>query len=796
MRMRSAPSGKQRKASKAVLGSDVVSVPVVGSNDVAAEGNGDVAAEGNGDVAAEGNGDVAAVGDDDIIIVLLVHNRPAYLNHTLDALSKVDGIQHVLLIVSHDGFYPPMHALVRSISFCRVKQLYFPFSPHLFNGTFPAAAADDCRGKSRRPWETKAGGAERWEQGGQTKAFNGHTLFIEEDHWLFPNALSQRTPHFPASQQLPAPPPAPPLLTPSPSLSPSLSPTLLLPRCPHTPSPHHWWWVQNTVWDGLPETRAFNGHMLFIVEDHWLFPNALSHLPASQHLTFPPFLPFPSPSLSLTSLNPSPAFLSSHLCPAQHHWWWVQNTVWDGLPETKAFNGHMLFIEEDHWLFPNALSHLRALLSAKRRGRCNECIAVSLAPADVGVVEDEEEGAVERRGMKAAGHAEREVEDWQRGEVGARGLRRSIRRSEGSVVEKRGVLRRKGHFTAERLGNVGYSFNRSVWELMHGLAEEFCFMDDYNWDRSMWELISHHMPSARMLRWHRASAWHFGEYGLHGDGGSVEEFRLAEQDKKDSIDKNAHLVILPVYSTPSRFDSLCWLRARLKIPCQQTLDLLLGSVSVTAMDPSTPVQDGVLTAGGGGSGGAAAAGGMPLISPSDVHVLVVDDERLSRLVVGNQFRRCGYQVTVADGGMEALRVLQERPDGFNLILVDLMMPGLDGLQLLRILRADSNYNAIPIIMMSGNSNQATVLQCIAAGAEEYLVKPVTKRDVTHMWQHVWRRIQLVSNAPESLQLPSSLTFPPLSRSPLAAHSVAGASPCPDGFFNPSAGTKPLLPPAE
>ncbi|CAI7730232.1 unnamed protein product, partial [Closterium sp. NIES-53] len=145
IRTRSA-RGKQRKASKAVMGGD------------------DVSAVGSDDVAAEGNGDVAAVGDDDIVIVLLVHNRPAYLNRTLDALSKVDGIQHALLIVSHDGFYPPMHALVQSISFCRVKQLYFPFSPHLFNGSFPAASADDCRGKSRRPWETKAGGAERWEK--------------------------------------------------------------------------------------------------------------------------------------------------------------------------------------------------------------------------------------------------------------------------------------------------------------------------------------------------------------------------------------------------------------------------------------------------------------------------------------------------------------------------------------------------------------------------------------------------------------------------------------------------------
>ncbi|CAI7876503.1 unnamed protein product [Closterium sp. NIES-53] len=291
---------------------------------------------------------------------------------------------------------------------------------------------------------------------------------------------------------------------------------------------------------------------------------------------YPPFSP------RLKNQSSPPAFALPHKPPpSQHHWWWVQNTVWNGLPETKAFNGHMLFIEEDHWLFPNALSHLRSLLSAKRRGRCNECIAVSLAPADVGVVEDEEEGAVERRGVKTAVQAQREVEDRQRGVAGARGLRLSVRRFEGNVVEKGGVLRRIGHFTAERMGNVGYSFNRSVWEMMHGLAEEFCHLDDYNWDRSMWELISYHMPSARMLRWHRASAWHFGEYGLHGDGnaigdwsgmgngdgdtnrngsgfpripsgagGSDEVLSLLEKDKKDSIDKDAHLIILPVYSIP------------------------------------------------------------------------------------------------------------------------------------------------------------------------------------------------------------------------------------------------------
>ena len=54
--------------------------------------------------------------------------------------------------------------------------------------------------------------------------------------------------------------------------------------------------------------------------------------------------------------------------------------------------------------------------------------------------------------------------------------------------------------------------------------------------------------------------------------------------------------------------------------------------------------------------------------------------------------------------------------------------------------------------MSGTPKPEDVLQCIAAGAEEYLLKPITKRDVQHMWQHVWRRIQLAANTPDLLQV--------------------------------------------
>eukprot|EP00897_Mesotaenium_endlicherianum_P000897 jgi/Mesen1/10808/ME000093S10326 len=136
------------------------------------------------------------------------------------------------------------------------------------------------------------------------------------------------------------------------------------------------------------------------------------------------------------------------------------------------------------------------------------------------------------------------------------------------------------------------------------------------------------------------------------------------------------------------------------------------------------------------------------ISPIDIRVLLADDERLSRLVVGNLLRRCGYQVTVVDGGHEAIRLLQERADNYNLIIADLMMPGIDGLQLLRYVRSNPVLDSIPVVMMSSNDHQSTVVECVRAGAEEYLLKPVTKKEVTHIWQHVWRRQQNCSRASE------------------------------------------------
>ncbi|EEF32162.1 beta-1,2-n-acetylglucosaminyltransferase II, putative [Ricinus communis] len=256
---------------------------------------------------------------DHITIVLYVHNRPKYLQVVVDSLSKVVGISETLLIVSHDGYFEEMNKIVESIKFCQVKQIFAPYSPHVFPDSFPGVASDDCKEKDD----------------------------AAEKHCL-------------------------------------------------------------------GNTDQYGNHR-------------------------------------------SPKIVS-----LKHHWWWMMNTVWDGLEETKGHSGHFLFIEEDHFIFPNAYRNLQ-ILTALKPLKCPNCYAANLAPCDVN-----------SRG-----------ENWD-------------------------------SLAAERMGNVGYSFNRTVWRKIHMKAKEFCFFDDYNWDITMWATV---YPSfggpVYTLRGPRTSAVHFGKCGLH-----------------------------------------------------------------------------------------------------------------------------------------------------------------------------------------------------------------------------------------------------------------------------------------
>jgi len=99
-------------------------------------------------------------------------------------------------------------------------------------------------------------------------------------------------------------------------------------------------------------------------------------------------------------------------------------------------------------------------------------------------------------------------------------------------------------------------------------------------------------------------------------------------------------------------------------------------------------------------------------------VLVVDDERAQRYVLGQYLAKEGFTVLEAEDGASALQILRQQP--VDLAVVDIMMPGIDGVDLVRLLRNDSSA---PVIMLTARAEEATRVAGLEAGADDYVVKP-------------------------------------------------------------------------
>ncbi len=104
-------------------------------------------------------------------------------------------------------------------------------------------------------------------------------------------------------------------------------------------------------------------------------------------------------------------------------------------------------------------------------------------------------------------------------------------------------------------------------------------------------------------------------------------------------------------------------------------------------------------------------------------VLVVDDDEANRDVLGRRLQRLGYGVIEARDGIEALERLAEPDSGIDLVLLDVMMPRMDGFAVLERHRNDPAIRHIPVIMISALDDMASIVRCIEAGAEDYLPKP-------------------------------------------------------------------------
>ena len=103
-------------------------------------------------------------------------------------------------------------------------------------------------------------------------------------------------------------------------------------------------------------------------------------------------------------------------------------------------------------------------------------------------------------------------------------------------------------------------------------------------------------------------------------------------------------------------------------------------------------------------------------------LLVVDDVEVNRDLLARRLTQQGHEVEMAANGREALDVLRSGRE-FDLVLLDVMMPELDGYQVLEALRADPVLRSLPVIMVSAVTEIESVVRCLEAGAEDYLPKP-------------------------------------------------------------------------
>ncbi len=109
-------------------------------------------------------------------------------------------------------------------------------------------------------------------------------------------------------------------------------------------------------------------------------------------------------------------------------------------------------------------------------------------------------------------------------------------------------------------------------------------------------------------------------------------------------------------------------------------------------------------------------------------VLVVDDEPMARSMLRLILVRAGFEVREAEDGKAALsEVDRSLPD---LMILDIMMPGIDGFEVCERLRADENTNSLPIIMLSAKTDSESVKRGLNLGANKYLTKPVGPDELT------------------------------------------------------------------
>jgi two-component system phosphate regulon response regulator PhoB len=156
---------------------------------------------------------------------------------------------------------------------------------------------------------------------------------------------------------------------------------------------------------------------------------------------------------------------------------------------------------------------------------------------------------------------------------------------------------------------------------------------------------------------------------------------------------------------------------------------------------------------------------------SNAHILVVDDEPDISALVAYHLARESYRVRTASTGPEAIRAAElERPD---LIVLDLMLPGMSGLEVLRELRGRPETREIPVILLTARREEHDRITGLTLGADDYVAKPFSPQELTLRVAAVLRRVQ---QAPPRGQGGAVVRVGPFTVDAEAAHAQVNGEP--------------------
>ena len=133
---------------------------------------------------------------------------------------------------------------------------------------------------------------------------------------------------------------------------------------------------------------------------------------------------------------------------------------------------------------------------------------------------------------------------------------------------------------------------------------------------------------------------------------------------------------------------------------------------------------------------------MSRIWPENTQVLVVEDDAATARIIQARLEMEGLKVFVAPNGVEGLEILRQHE--IDLITTDLMMPAMNGFRLVQEIRdLPPPKGRVPILLISSNQNEQDMVRCLAAGADDYITKPISAQV---LMERLWRMLQRASAA--------------------------------------------------